>query len=68
MRLFAALMGLPAATILATAPVSAAMPGLLWLPICSGGATHWVAVPRDPGKPTRDDRPHSLCAHAQCPR
>jgi hypothetical protein len=27
-----------------------------------------VAVPRDPGRPTRDDRPHSLCAHAACTR
>lgn len=58
----------PALLVLGAAPAVAATPGLLWLPICSGGDTHWVAVPRDPGQPTRDDRPHNLCAHAACPR
>lgn len=68
LRRVAALGGLPALAILAAAPVTAAVPGQLWLPLCSGGETHWVAVPRDPGRPTRDDRPHSLCAHAACTR
>jgi len=67
-RFIAALAGLPALAILAAAPVRAAGPGQLWLPLCSGGETHWVAVPRDPGRPSRDDRPHSLCAHAACTR
>lgn len=68
LRRIAALGGLPALAILATTPVTAAVPGQLWLPLCSGGDTHWVAVPRDPGRPTRDDRPHDLCAHAACTR
>lgn len=68
MRRIAAFGGLPAVMILAAAPVTAALPGQTWLPLCSGGETHWVTVPRDPGRPTRDDRPNSLCAHAACPR
>lgn len=61
-------LSLPALLVLGAAPAVAATPGLIWLPVCSGGDTHWLAIPRDPGQPNRDDRPHNLCAHATCAR
>ena len=60
----------PAVMVMSAGPVAAARPDTLWLPLCSGGETHWIALPRDPAAPAappRDDR-HGLCAHATCPR
>ncbi len=62
-----ALPGFVALATLAAAPAGAAVSGQIWLPLCSGGETHWLAIPA-PGEPRRDDRQHNLCAHASCPR
>ncbi len=67
MKLLRALPGGAALAVLSATPAAAAMPGLAWLPLCSGGDTHWLAIPI-PGQPRRDDQQHSLCAHASCPR
>lgn len=44
----------------------AASPAGLWLPVCSGGESHWRFLPTRPGAPDHPDRdnpPASLCAH-----
>lgn len=69
--LLLALIATPAPLMLVATPVSAEMPGLLWLPICSASSAHWIAVAQDParpGDPAPDDRLHGGCAHATCPR
>ncbi len=67
MRRLLALPGVAALATLSAAPAAAAMPGTIWLQLCSGGETHWLALPT-PGAPQRDDRQRSACAHTSCPR
>jgi hypothetical protein len=65
-----ALLAAPAALMLAAAPVSAALPGTFWLPICGADGTHWLLLPEDPfrpGDPPPRDHGAGLCAHATCP-
>jgi hypothetical protein len=58
----------PAVLVLAATPAAAAMPRLLWLPLCADGDRHWLAIQLNPGKTGRDEREHAGCAHFDCPR
>jgi hypothetical protein len=65
-----AVLAAPALAMLATAPVSAALPGSVWLPICSAAGTRWLLLPEDPFRPKdapARDHQAGLCIHATCP-
>ena len=62
---------LPALLVLAAAPVSAAMPGLHLISICTAEGPQLVLLEGpDPASPDRDRLGHMqmACAHALCPR
>jgi hypothetical protein len=65
------LLVLPALLMLTASPLSAAMPHLHLISMCTGhGPQLILAEGEDPRRPPRDDRSHAQmgCAHALCPR